>query len=76
VTVHQDVSLFASILDAGNEVEHKMDEKRYAWIQVARGAITINGEKAQQGDGLVITGESELSIKAQEPAEILLFDLQ
>jgi redox-sensitive bicupin YhaK (pirin superfamily) len=76
VTVHQDVSLFASILDAGNEVEHKMDEKRYAWIQVARGAITINGEKAQQGDGLVITGESDLQIKAQEPAEILLFDLQ
>jgi redox-sensitive bicupin YhaK (pirin superfamily) len=76
VTVHQDVSLFASILDAGNEVEHKMDEKRYACIQVARGSITMNGEKAQQGDGLVITGESELSIKAQEPAEILLFDLQ
>ena len=76
VTVHQDVSLFASILDAGNDVEHKMDEKRYAWIQVARGAITINGEKAQQGDGLVITGESDLQITAQEPAEILLFDLQ
>ena len=76
VTVHQDVSLFASILDPEQEVMREMDPLRYAWIQVARGAITVNGDKAQQGDGLVITGESDLRIKAQEAAEILLFDLQ
>ena len=76
VTVHQDISLFASILDAGQEVEQPMDQMRHAWIQVARGSVTVNGEKAQQGDGVVITGESKLMIKADEPAEILLFDLQ
>jgi len=76
VTVHQDVSLFASILDADQEVVREMDPLRHAWLQVARGAITINGESALQGDGVVITGESDLRIKAQEPAEILLFDLQ
>jgi redox-sensitive bicupin YhaK (pirin superfamily) len=72
--VHQDVSLFASILDAGQEVTREMDALRYAWIQVARGAITVNGEKASQGDGVVITGESQLKITG--PGEILLFDLQ
>jgi len=76
VTVHQDVSLFASILDAGQEVVRDMDPLRYAWIQVARGAIAINGESALQGDGVVITGESDLRIKAEEPCEILLFDLK
>jgi quercetin 2,3-dioxygenase len=76
VTVHQDVSLFASILEAGQEAVREMDPLRYAWIQVARGAISVNGETAQQGDGLVITGESRLTIKADEPGEILLFDLQ
>ena len=76
VTVHQDVSLFASILDAEQQVEHLMDQTRYGWIQVARGAVTVNGEKAKQGDGVIVVGESELKIEADEPGEILLFDLK
>ena len=76
VHLNQDVSLFASILDEGQEVERMMDPKRYGWIQVARGAIDVNGERAGQGDGVVVVGESNLKIRAQEPAEILLFDLE
>jgi len=75
VMVHQDVSLFASIIDAGKDVDHSMNQSRYGWLQVARGTLTINGERAGQGDGVVIVGESELKLIAQEPAEILLFDL-
>ena len=76
VKVNQDVSVFAAILDAGAEVEREMDAARYGWIQVARGAVTINGEKAEQGDGAVVVVEPGLKIRAEEPAEILLFDLQ
>jgi redox-sensitive bicupin YhaK (pirin superfamily) len=76
VRLNQDVSLFASILSAGEEVAQTMDEKRYAWIQVAKGSIDVNGEKAEQGDGVIVTSESSLKIKAQDDAEILLFDLQ
>ena len=75
VTVHQDVSVFASILDSGQSVKHDMDQTRYGWIQVARGAISVNGQRAEQGDGAVVMGESSLEIVADEPAEILLFDL-
>ena len=75
VEVHQDVTLYASILAAGSEVEHAMDERRYAWIQVARGAISVNGEKADQGDGVVVVGESNVRISADKDAELLLFDL-
>jgi redox-sensitive bicupin YhaK (pirin superfamily) len=75
VVVHQDVKLFASIIPAGEQVEHSMDQKRYAWIQVARGAISVNGEKAEQGDGAIVVGESNLQITAEENAEVLLFDL-
>jgi redox-sensitive bicupin YhaK (pirin superfamily) len=75
VEVHQDISLFASIVDAGQEVERTMNEARYAWIQVARGSISVNGENADQGDGVIVVGESSLKIKAQDDAEILLFDL-
>ena len=75
VEVHQNVTLYASILGAGNEIEQAMDERRYAWIQVARGAISVNGERAEHGDGVVAVGESNLRIKAEQDAELLLFDL-
>ena len=75
VLVHQDVSLLASVLPAGQEVAHAMDQARYAWIQVARGSVEVNGEKADQGDGVIAVGESSLRIRAQEDAEVLLFDL-
>jgi quercetin 2,3-dioxygenase len=75
VQLNQDVSLFASILDADQQVERAMDPARYAWIQVARGSISVNGETAEQGDGVIVVAESALTIGAQEPAEVLLFDL-
>jgi|SRR5688500_14282253 len=75
VTVRQDVSLFASILDAGESVKYDMDQTRYGWIQVARGAVNVNGQRAGQGDGAIAIGESSLEIVAEEPAEFLLFDL-
>lgn len=75
VLVHQDVSVFASVLPAGQEVEHTIDQRRYAWIQVARGSVEVNGERADHGDGVSAFGESSLKIRATEDAEVLLFDL-
>lgn len=75
VLVHQDVSLFASVMPAEQQVEHTIDPLRYAWIQVARGSVEVNGETADQGDGVIAVGESGLAIRAQEDAEVLLFDL-
>jgi redox-sensitive bicupin YhaK (pirin superfamily) len=75
VQLNQDVSLFASILSEGEQLERVMDPARYAWIQVARGSVDVNGETAQQGDGVVVVAESALTIRAQEPSEVLLFDL-
>ena len=75
VKVNQDVSLYASILQANEQIDYPIGETRYGWLQVARGAVEVNGENAQQGDGAVIVAESKLSIRATEPAEVLLFDL-
>jgi redox-sensitive bicupin YhaK (pirin superfamily) len=75
VTVHQDVSVFASVLDREKSVEYEMSETRYGWLQVARGSLTINGERLEQGDGLVIMGENLLTVTALDASEVLLFDL-
>lgn len=75
VTVHQDVSLYASLLNNGSEVTYQMQPKRYAWLQVARGAVTVNGLDLAQGDGAAIREEAKLIIAGKEQSEVLLFDL-
>ncbi len=75
VTVHQDVALYASVLAPGQQVEHRLAPSRHAWLQVARGAVSLNGQKLDQGDGAAVSEEEELAIRAEKDAEVLLFDL-
>lgn len=75
VTVNQDASIYASILEEGEEVTKSLDPQRHAWIQVARGEVEVNGKQLVQGDGAAVSEEEELKISATAPAEILLFDL-
>lgn len=75
VTIHQDVRVYAAVLGAGQAVAHPLNENRHAWLQVARGSITLNEVELKQGDGARVSGESELRLMADDPAEVLLFDL-
>jgi len=75
VKVHQDVSVFASVLEPNSSIEHPLSETRYGWLQVAKGSLTLNDERIEQGDGVVIMGEKHLSATAFDPSEVLLFDL-
>jgi len=75
VNVHQDVSLFASLLDAGAMVRHVVAPGRAAWIQVAKGEVAIAGERLGTGDAAAIEEAGEIEIRGEEPSELLLFDL-
>ena len=75
VTVHQDVGLYAAVLDSGQQALHQLDVKRHAWLQVARGAVTINDVNLEQGDGAAISGEENVTVIGREAAEVLLFDM-
>ena len=75
VRIHQDANVYGSLLEIGQEVVHQLAPNRHAWIQVARGAIAVNGEKLNESDGAAISDESNLIIVGRESAEALLFDL-
>ena len=75
VTIHQDVSLYATLLQPGETVCHKLSADRRAWLQVAKGQIDLNGTELGEGDGAAISGEDALVIKGYTKAEALLFDL-
>ena len=75
VKINQDARVYASILDQKQEVIHQMGSGRYAWLQVAAGAVTLNDVKLKQGDGAAVSEEPDLTISANDQSEILLFDL-
>ncbi len=75
VTIHQDAELHAGALRRGDRVEHALGDGRHAWVQVARGAVSLNGQGLRQGDGAAVSGERLIAITATEDAEIVLFDL-
>ncbi|MBI4565522.1 MAG: pirin family protein [Planctomycetes bacterium] len=75
LTIHQDVELHAGLLDSGQRVRYPLKPERYAWIQVARGAVDVNGHRVSAGDGAAARRVEELRIAAERPSEILLFDL-
>jgi redox-sensitive bicupin YhaK (pirin superfamily) len=76
ITVHQDVNIHAGVLRDGDEIDYKPTQGRHVWVQVARGAVTLNGQALRQGDGAAASGEPDLKIVAQGgEAEIVLFDL-
>ena len=75
VKIHQDARVYAAVLDANHEVCHQLESGRHAWLQVAAGSVKLNALELKQGDGAAVSEESTITIAAQEPAEILLFEL-
>jgi quercetin 2,3-dioxygenase len=75
--IHQDVELFASLLPKGQSVEHLMAPERGAYLQLARGEVTLNGQRLEAGDGAIVEKESKITITgaSDQDAEFLLFDL-
>jgi redox-sensitive bicupin YhaK (pirin superfamily) len=75
VTINQDARVYASLLNQGQSIKHTFDTGRYAWLQLARGSLEVNGANLSAGDGAAISKESRVEISAAEDSELLLFDL-
>lgn len=75
VRLVQDAQIWSAKLDAGAELSHALKPGRRAWLQIVRGEIDLGGTVLKQGDGAGVTGETALRLSAQQPAELLLFDL-
>ena len=73
--IHQDVKVYNSMLASGDEVFYQPGADRHAWVQVIRGEVNVNDTPLLAGDGVAISAETTINIKASEEAEIILFDL-
>ena len=73
--IHQDARVYTTLLGKGDSVTHALAPGRHAWVQVARGKIRLGDVTLSAGDGAAISEESSLRLTADEPSEVLLFDL-
>ncbi|HUE73731.1 MAG TPA: pirin family protein [Pirellulaceae bacterium] len=73
--INQDVSLYRASLAADVQSMHPLETGRHAWLQVVRGQVQLGDLPLTAGDGVAVSDESAIAIRAQSPAEVLLFDL-
>ncbi len=75
MTIHQDVSLYASVLEAGTELAHDLGQDRRAFVQIVEGDLKVNGRMLAAGDGARIEEHDRIGFSAITEAEFLLFDM-
>ena len=73
--IYQDARIYASLLDDSDIVRHPIESGRHAWLQLARGKVSVNGIELDKGDGAAISDERELELTGVRDAELLLFDV-
>jgi redox-sensitive bicupin YhaK (pirin superfamily) len=73
--IHQDVDLYASILESGSSLRHDLAPGRGGWVQVVSGTLGVNGERLSGGDGASFSGVESVEFEALEDTEFLFFDM-
>jgi redox-sensitive bicupin YhaK (pirin superfamily) len=75
VSLRQNADIYATILDGADQVELALRAGRQAYVQVARGSVTVNGVVLEAGDAVQVSEEASISLLDAKDAEVLLFDL-
>jgi len=74
VRIHQDARLYAGLFDGAERAEYALAPGRKAYVHVARGRLTANGNPLDAGDALK-TDSARIVLEKGAAAEVLLFDL-
>jgi redox-sensitive bicupin YhaK (pirin superfamily) len=75
VAINQDTDVWLARVQPGTVVEHALRPGRHAWVHVAEGELTLNGQTLRAGDGAALSSEARLTLAGKSAAQALLFDL-
>lgn len=71
----QDASIYAALIDGEERARVPLAGGRQGYVHVARGRLTVNGERLEAGDALMLVDEAAVTLAGGEDAEVLVFDL-
>lgn len=66
--------VLGATLNAGESAELALDPSRHVYLVAVGGAVEVNGVRAEPRDGIAITGEESLRIRALGDSEVVLVD--
>jgi redox-sensitive bicupin YhaK (pirin superfamily) len=75
VRINQDVKMYAAMFDGDETSTFEMPANRKAWIQIAKGSVSLNGQRLQEGDGVAVVDEQYLVCNDGAACELLLFEM-
>ena len=75
VKIHQDARVHTALLDGAERATYALAAGRRAYVHVARGKVTVNGQLLEAGDALKATETGEIVLQDGKQADVLLFDL-
>jgi redox-sensitive bicupin YhaK (pirin superfamily) len=75
MTINQDADLLLARLNAGQKATHKLAPGRHAWVHIAEGEVTVNGETLRAGDAVALSDESAIELAGAKRSQALIFDL-
>ena len=72
--IRADARVLAARLGAGETLDYTPDPARHLYLVAPTGRIMVNGQPADPRDGIAVTGEARLEIRAEDDAEIVMVD--
>lgn len=75
IAIHQDADLWLARLESNQQVSHTLGAGRHAYLHVAEGEVTLNGQTLQGGDAVAVDENTTLALTGTKPSQVLLFDL-
>jgi hypothetical protein len=75
VRIHQDARVYAGRFDGAERADLALSPGRRAYVHVARGRVSVNGEALAAGDAIKLTEVDAVRVANGDGAEVLVFDL-
>jgi redox-sensitive bicupin YhaK (pirin superfamily) len=75
LTIHTDALIYAGSFDKDESAELPLRAGRFAWVQVTRGSVRVNGRDLKTGDGASLSDEAAVRVEGLNAGEVLVFDL-
>ena len=73
LSINADARILGATLKAGETLEYEVDPARHLYL-VPSGRVAVNGHDAAARDGVAITGEDKITVRAEEDSELVLVD--